>query len=212
MEPGESFMDFVRRWRAKSVQMKEKPSEKDQIRMIVRNLQPALAKHMILAQASFDFKTFFETGLAVEEAVQLGILENTDSFSETKDVDPGSNSTVYGYTNPPCNPTNTDPAQTEPVSQIIAQASKPKQPRVFSQFPVPLSMVFERLVKSGTIKPLLPTPIPQKLPTYHNPNAFCSFHQMPGHATDDCHRLRHKIQNLIDDGTIPIPDLRFEGE
>ncbi|KAI8547551.1 hypothetical protein RHMOL_Rhmol07G0204900 [Rhododendron molle] len=31
----ESFMDFVRRWRAKTVQMKEKPSEKDQIRMIV---------------------------------------------------------------------------------------------------------------------------------------------------------------------------------
>ncbi|KAI8543461.1 hypothetical protein RHMOL_Rhmol08G0220200 [Rhododendron molle] len=75
MELKESFVDFVQRWRAKTVQMKEKPSEKDQIRMSVRNLQPPLAKHLILAQASFDFKTFFEIGLAVEEAVQLGILE-----------------------------------------------------------------------------------------------------------------------------------------
>ena len=82
MELDESFVDFVQRWRAKTVQMKEKPSEKDQILMIVRNLQPALARHMILAQASSDFKTFFETGLAVEEAVQLGILENADSFPE----------------------------------------------------------------------------------------------------------------------------------
>ena len=83
MELNESFVDFIRRWRAKTVQMKEKPSEKDQIQMILRNLQPALAKHMILAQVSSDFKTFFETGLAVEEAVQLGILENVDSFPES---------------------------------------------------------------------------------------------------------------------------------
>ncbi|KAI8542759.1 hypothetical protein RHMOL_Rhmol08G0164600 [Rhododendron molle] len=109
MEPKESFMDFVRRWRAKTVQMKDKPSEKDQIRMIVRNLQPALAKHMILAQASSDFKTFFETGLAVEEAVQLGILEDADSFPETKNVDPDSSSTLHGYTNLPSNPANTIP-------------------------------------------------------------------------------------------------------
>ncbi|KAI8529975.1 hypothetical protein RHMOL_Rhmol11G0017700 [Rhododendron molle] len=38
MELEESFMNFVRRWRAKAVQMKDKPSEKDQIWMIVRNL------------------------------------------------------------------------------------------------------------------------------------------------------------------------------
>ncbi|KAI8547552.1 hypothetical protein RHMOL_Rhmol07G0205000 [Rhododendron molle] len=70
---------------------------------------------MILAQASSNFKTFFETGLAVEEAVQLGILENTN-----------------------------------------------------------------------------------------NPNAFCAFHQMPGHATNDCH-------HLIDDGSIPMLNLRSKG-
>ena len=81
MEPKESFVNFVQRWRAKIIQMKEKPSEKDQIRMIARNLQPTLARHMTLAQASPDFKTFFEIGLAIEEAVQSGILDSNESIS-----------------------------------------------------------------------------------------------------------------------------------
>ncbi|KAI8524391.1 hypothetical protein RHMOL_Rhmol13G0146600 [Rhododendron molle] len=78
MESKESFADFVKRWRAKAAQMKDRPSDKDQIRLIVRNLQPTLAKHMVMAQACSNFKTFFDTGLAVEEAIQLSILDKPE--------------------------------------------------------------------------------------------------------------------------------------
>lgn len=38
MEAKESFTDFVKRWRAKAAQTKDIPMDKDQIRMIIRNL------------------------------------------------------------------------------------------------------------------------------------------------------------------------------
>ncbi|KAF5932856.1 hypothetical protein HYC85_029027 [Camellia sinensis] len=41
-EPKESFSDFVTRWRAKASMMTTRPADKDQIMMILRNLQPKL--------------------------------------------------------------------------------------------------------------------------------------------------------------------------
>ncbi|KAI8560166.1 hypothetical protein RHMOL_Rhmol04G0234800 [Rhododendron molle] len=63
----------------------------------------------------------------------------------------------------------------------------------------------EKLVKSGHLKPLAPTPLPQNPPPSHNPNLFCAYHQMPSHHTDSCYRLLHAIQDLINDGTLQTP-------
>ncbi|KAI8572069.1 hypothetical protein RHMOL_Rhmol01G0170000 [Rhododendron molle] len=89
------------------------------------------------------------------------------------------------------------------------QPSHKTPPRILSRFSVPLSSVYETLLELGLIKPLPPTPLPQKLSSSHNPNAYCAFHQMPGHATNSCFRLRHTIQDLVDNGTIAVPDHRF---
>ncbi|KAF5933692.1 hypothetical protein HYC85_029863 [Camellia sinensis] len=53
-EPKESFSDFVTRWRAKASMMTIRPTDKEQIRMIVRNLQPKLMQKMIF----LPFPTF----------------------------------------------------------------------------------------------------------------------------------------------------------
>ena len=45
MESKENFADFVRRWKAKAALMTDRLTEKDQIRIISRNLQPSLARH-----------------------------------------------------------------------------------------------------------------------------------------------------------------------
>ena len=47
-EPKETFSDFVIRWRAKASTMTLRPTDKDQIRMIVRNLHPKLKQRMIV--------------------------------------------------------------------------------------------------------------------------------------------------------------------
>ncbi|KAI8542774.1 hypothetical protein RHMOL_Rhmol08G0165900 [Rhododendron molle] len=74
MEVKESFTDFVKRWRAKAALMTERSSERDQLRIISRNLHLDYAKHLVLVQASANFETFFESGLAIEDALQTGVL------------------------------------------------------------------------------------------------------------------------------------------
>ncbi|TNV98132.1 hypothetical protein C5H24_12630, partial [Xylella fastidiosa] len=75
----ESFADFVKRWRGKASQMMERPSEKEQMRIITRNLEPDFAKHLVVFQTTADFKTFYEAGLAVEDALRSGIFEKGES-------------------------------------------------------------------------------------------------------------------------------------
>ncbi|KAI8538346.1 hypothetical protein RHMOL_Rhmol09G0095700 [Rhododendron molle] len=68
MHAKESFADFIKRWRGKAALMTDRPSEKDQIRIISRNLLPGFAKNLVLVEGA-NFETFFDSGLAIEEAL-----------------------------------------------------------------------------------------------------------------------------------------------
>ncbi|KAF5933163.1 hypothetical protein HYC85_029334 [Camellia sinensis] len=61
------------------------------------------------------------------------------------------------------------------------------------------------LIEKGHIKPLKPQPLPDPLPPRHDPTQYCIFHQQHGHPTDWCYRLRHEIQDLIDNKIIAPP-------
>lgn len=45
---------------------------------------------------------------------------------------------------------------------------------------------------------------PPVKPNWWNDNHFCNYHQNKGHQTNDCQRLKHLIQDLIDNGTITV--------
>ena len=63
------------------------------------------------------------------------------------------------------------------------------------------------MCKRGHLKPLDPTPYPDPLSKNWNMNLYCLFHQKTGHSTDECTRLKHEIQDLIDNDVIPKPRL-----
>ena len=72
--------------------------------------------------------------------------------------------------------------------------------RKFSRLNQPPSEIFQRLEKHGILKPEPAKSQPNpNAPNYH-PNTFCHFHLIQGHHTDDCIRLKHEIQDLIDEG------------
>ncbi|KAI8530220.1 hypothetical protein RHMOL_Rhmol11G0039100 [Rhododendron molle] len=76
MEANESFADFVKGWRGKASQIIDRPFDKEQMRIITRNLAPDFARHLVVFQTTADFKTFYEVGLAVEDALRVdGWLE-----------------------------------------------------------------------------------------------------------------------------------------
>ncbi|KAH7836661.1 hypothetical protein Vadar_004049 [Vaccinium darrowii] len=205
MGTNESFADFIRRWRGKASQMIDRPSEKEQMRIITKNLAPDFVKHLVVFQTTADFRTFYEAGLAVEDALRTGIFEKGES-AKPKRVYSGNSNTLFGtnqYSHTQASSSNSKPTKTEPINQIAAQPTR--QARSFYQFPFPLTTVYQKLLEKDAIKPLEPREPPKILPPSHNPNAFCSYHQMPGHHTNNCIRLKHKVQDLIEDGTIPLP-------
>ncbi|KAL7226539.1 hypothetical protein ACSBR1_021608 [Camellia fascicularis] len=70
---------------------------------------------------------------------------------------------------------------------------------------MPLSKALGFLIKKGHLMQLKPCPPPYPLPLKHNPTKYCAFHQQYGHETDQCYRLRHEIQDLIDNKVIAPP-------
>ena len=64
---------------------------------------------------------------------------------------------------------------------------------------------FRSLPKRGHLKPLEPRPLPKNLPTTHDAALYCAYHQQTGHATDNCFRLHHEVQDLIDNEVILPP-------
>jgi len=77
--------------------------------------------------------------------------------------------------------------------------------RNFTNLGQSLHSTYLKLKDAGLIKPLEPRPPPNPLPAGYKPNEFCDFHQMLGHVINNCFRLRHTIQDLIDEGKITPP-------
>ncbi|KAI8535001.1 hypothetical protein RHMOL_Rhmol10G0141100 [Rhododendron molle] len=166
-----------------------------------------------------NWETFFDSGLAIEEALQTRVLTRTEASSsavapKAKPRPYTGNSTALFGANNYATAATTGNTTTQTSSNYIAdinQVQTPQrtrnhsQPCVFANFEAPLSSVLEKLVKSGHLRPSTPTPLPPNLPPSHNPNVFYAYHQMPGHHTDSCFRLRHAIQDLVENGTLPTP-------
>ncbi|KAI8542637.1 hypothetical protein RHMOL_Rhmol08G0153200 [Rhododendron molle] len=219
MEAKESFADFVKRWRAKAALMTDRPSEKDQLRIISRNLQPNYAKHLVLAQASANFETFFDSGMAIEDALQSGILSRGEASNPPK-VKPraysGNTNALFGggtYSNVATSGTNATSSNTTNHISDVNQVQTPQnnrphgQPRSFSAIEASLSSVLEKLVKSGHLKPLDLMPLPKNPPANFKPNLYCAYHQRAGHFTDSCFRLRHNGAFVL---TASVSDLSHQ--
>ena len=76
-QPKESFSTFITKWRAKAAQMITRPSEEEQIQMVVKNLLPIFCKHLF-AQYFPNFKALIIAGTQVEDAINNGMLKNEE--------------------------------------------------------------------------------------------------------------------------------------
>ena len=99
------------------------------------------------------------------------------------------------------------PQQQFPRQQEAPRSSRPKQPRVIDPIPISYSQMLQRLLPLKLVKLRNMPPLPRKRLASYDPNAYCEFHSGGiGHDVEDCMGLKHKIQDLIDNG-----QLTFEG-
>ena len=80
-----------------------------------------------------------------------------------------------------------------------------KEGREFDDIHISLSEALEILSKKGYLKPLEPTLLPIPILSTWNMNEYCAFHQKLWHKTNNCFKLKHEIQDLIDGGVIAKP-------
>ncbi|XP_028077599.1 uncharacterized protein LOC114279546 [Camellia sinensis] len=74
-EPNEGFLDFVTRWRAKASMMTIRPPKKDQIKMVVRNLQRKLLRKMTVLPL-FTFIELHEIEVQIKDTMKQGLITN----------------------------------------------------------------------------------------------------------------------------------------
>ena len=83
------------------------------------------------------------------------------------------------------------------------------EPRQFQPLPIPVSQLYTLLVKKKMI-----TPVGQRTrigpqPKDYNKDFTCEYHQGEvGHTVENCRVLRHRIQDLLDQGVLKF---RIEG-
>ena len=69
--PVESVTSFISRWREKIAQIIDRPSERDQISMIMRSLQPCFSRHL-MGFSQTDFGSLVQALYGIEEGISRG--------------------------------------------------------------------------------------------------------------------------------------------
>ena len=76
--PDESVTSFISRWREKIAQIIARPSERNQINMIMLSLQPRFARHL-MSFPQTDFGSLVEALYGIEEGITRGLWADSSS-------------------------------------------------------------------------------------------------------------------------------------
>ena len=192
---GETFSEYMTRWMTKASRMVNRPNEKEQINMMIKNLLLVYnSRHLSSLNSSFGELCY--CGTRIENALNNGQLEKGESKPPTKKTYGGG--------------TTSKAPNLIIVSIIIPQqtlAYPKKAHREFSNLGMTLTQAYENLSFKGFIKPLDPTLMPNPIPPTWNFNEYFHYHKKSDHKTDNCFRLKHEIQDLINNGTLPNPNI-----
>jgi hypothetical protein len=104
-----------------------------------------------------------------------------------------------------------------PAPQVYVQDPNQQAPiqRVnnlrYPLLPVPQDLIYKQLVAEGLLSPVPAQPRNPPFPAWYNPNDKCAYHcDAAGHSTENCVRLRQKIYELINTGSIKLNPVEQE--
>ncbi|XP_022751308.1 uncharacterized protein LOC111300005, partial [Durio zibethinus] len=73
----------------------------------------------------------------------------------------------------------------------------------FDPIPMTYTDLYPRLVEKHLLAPVIIEPLKPPFPKWYDPNAHCDYHYgNPGHSTEHCIALKHKVQGLINEGVL----------
>ena len=138
----------------------------EQVQIVVKNLQSSVKKHLI-AQPLATFQQLYASGIQVEDATRLGILDRA--------IEPSVNRPPRKFgNNPISNPQSSSHSkEVNAIDTQVLQNLNPgqrTQQRIFTPLNMSLSEALDRLVAAKHLTLLQPTPRPAILPKNHDPS------------------------------------------
>ena len=179
--------------------MVNRPNEKDQINIIIKNLLPAYNPRLLSSPIS-SFGELCDCGIRMRDAINNGQLEKGESKPPIKKTYEGGATTSKA-------PNLVNVIAIIPQQTLAYLSFTKKAHREISNLRMTLAQAYENFSSKGFVRPLDPTPISNPIPATWNLNKYCHFHQKPGHKNNNCFHLKHEIQGLIDNGTLPNPNI-----
>src|SRR2546430_3242783 len=178
----EPFSDYLNRWWNKLMLVRNKPDEQGLIRVFLSGTLPTFRKEMYFLPYD-DFMDVRQVGMDIERRIWLEALQVESSDD---------------YSGPALKTRRTSGPQTsmKPSGKFQGQGGS----RKFSDLGTSLSRMLEKLIKKGLLQRLEPRPLPDPVPGYFDLQCYCDLHH-----TNGCKRLRHEIQDLIDQGKVRDP-------
>ena len=156
----ESVSSFISRWRGKIVEIIDRPSERDQIQMVLRSLQPRIARHVV----GVPFTNFGSLALAlydVEDGIYRGLWRDSslDDVKGKKLSERQRSADMSAISSTRQRP----PRRHHPVPQLtrthISYAPQQYRPRAphqtYNQTYMPSTLALSHYAMQGTKKPLV---------------------------------------------------------
>ena len=191
---GETFTEYMTRWKGKSSKMANRPNKKNQINMITKNLLPTYNSKLLSSPIS-SFGELCDYGTRIEDAINNEQLEKWENKPSIK-------KTYWGgtFTSKAPNPMNVSAIIPQPP--LAYQIFTKKAHQEFSDLGMTFAQAYENLTFKGFLKPLDPTPMPNIIPPTWKLNEYYHFHQKSSYKTDNYFFLKYEIQDLINNGTL----------
>ncbi|XP_027067603.2 uncharacterized protein [Coffea arabica] len=130
-------------------------------------------------------------------------------------------STIPYHTSPPNFPTRPHPPyhprSTLPVNPTYhyhqtSDTQNPTPYRTFTNLGRPVDQLYEQLKAVGKIGVIPPKIYFNRFPSDYDPQAVCAYHSgAPGHSTNNCRALKHKVQDMIEVGEIVLREKDIQG-
>jgi hypothetical protein len=111
--------------------------------------------------------------------------------------------------------------QPNPAPQVFTQAPQQRQGQTrrrnntpvpqYPPLPVSQAEIYKQLTEEGLLSPLPTRPWGPPFPEWYNPDVKCAYHSnVSGHSTENCAKLRQKIYEMINAGSITLNSVEQE--
>jgi len=198
--PKEPFIDFIARWRTKAAWMTNMPLEREQVWLVVQNLEPDMLQRMIVASLS-TFAALHKLGVQIESVFKKGIISRTSELIK-RPFTRGTNASNNTIPRPvEISTVTTTTKIADPFAGAASQPTGPtrNQYRTFTPLHMSLTHALKPLTEKGHLKPLDHRPLPDLFPAKHDPAQYCVFYKQHGHpmTVTSAFVMRSKISSTI---------------